>query len=289
MASRTGTRIPFGDATSRANAPNAAQAPQRAPKHTTSEYLENHDVAAANKMTASLSAVAPDHDLTQQHHHEQYYQDYRDAYQLAYEQQAAQLAQQQTYLQQQQQQQQLQHQLQQQLLQQQQLQQLHQQQQQHSQQHTADYGMLDVPLIDAADGSKRNSTASKDSRHTTDSSSRRASQYSSCDGFPNKKSHIGPWQLGKTLGKGSSARVRAARHCTTHQPVAVKIIAKKTARMTQSGSIAQLDQFDSSLPEDVNGVRRMPLAIEREVAILKLIQHPNIVKLNDIWENRNEM
>lgn len=130
--------------------------------------------------------------------------------------------------------------------------------------------------------SKRNSAASSQAS----SDSRR---YSSCDGFPNKKSHIGPWQLGKTLGKGSSARVRAARHCVTHQPVAVKIIAKKTARMTQSGSIAQLDMVDSNLPENVNGVRRMPLAIEREVAILKLIEHPNIVKLFDIWENRNEM
>ncbi|CAK7268246.1 serine/threonine-protein kinase gin4 [Sporothrix epigloea] len=150
-----------------------------------------------------------------------------------------------------------------------------------------DYDMVDAPPLDQDDTSKRNSAASQASHQTADSN--RASQYSSCDGFPNKKSHIGPWQLGKTLGKGSSARVRAARHCSTHQPVAVKIIAKKTARMTQSGSIAQLDQFDSNLPENVNGVRRMPLAIEREVAILKLIEHPNIVKLHDIWENRNEI
>lgn len=142
----------------------------------------------------------------------------------------------------------------------------------------------DSPAQDYRDESKRNSAASRDSQTASD-----LRHYSSCDGFPNKKSHIGPWQLGKTLGKGSSARVRAARHCVTHQPVAVKIIAKKTARMTQSGSIAMLDQVDSNLPENINGVRRMPLTIEREVAILKLIEHPNIVKLYDIWENRNEM
>ena len=103
------------------------------------------------------------------------------------------------------------------------------------------------------------------------------------------KTHIGPWQLGRTLGKGSSARVRAARHCLTHQPVAVKILPKKTAHITQAGSLAKLDKLDSELPDDVDGVRRMPLAIEREVAILKLIEHPNIVKLYDIWENRKEM
>ncbi len=109
------------------------------------------------------------------------------------------------------------------------------------------------------------------------------------DGVAKLKTHIGPWQLGRTLGKGSSARVRAARHRVTHEPVAVKIVAKRTAHMTQAGSLARLDKIDSVLPDNVDGVRRMPLALEREVAILKLIEHPNIVKLYDIWENREEM
>jgi hypothetical protein len=38
-----------------------------------------------------------------------------------------------------------------------------------------------------------------------------------------------------------------------------------------------------------NGFRRMPYGIEREVAIMKLIEHPHIMKLYDIWENRTEM
>lgn len=104
-----------------------------------------------------------------------------------------------------------------------------------------------------------------------------------------RKTHIGPWQLGKTLGKGSSARVRAARHHITRQFAAVKIVAKSTAHLTQAGSLAKLDKIDSRQPPNQDGVRRMPLAIEREVAILKLIEHPNIVKLYDIWENRAEM
>lgn len=259
--SRTGTRVPFGDATSRANTPNASQAPAQTSKHATGAYIENSGSTAAMKLSTSLSAVAPGPAPVdqQQRQHDQYYQEYQQAYQ---QQAAQQHAQQHTQ------------------------QYAHQKRQRHQQQYVDD-AVADAPPMDQAEASKRNSAASRDSQHTADS--KRTSQYSSCDGFPNKKSHIGPWQLGKTLGKGSSARVRAARHCTTHQPVAVKIIAKKTARMTQSGSIAQLDQFDSNLPENVNGVRRMPLAIEREVAILKLIEHPNIVKLYDIWENRNEM
>ncbi|KAK4248886.1 hypothetical protein C7999DRAFT_13228 [Corynascus novoguineensis] len=105
------------------------------------------------------------------------------------------------------------------------------------------------------------------------------------------KTHIGPWQLGKTLGKGSSARVRLARHRVTHQLVAIKIVAKSTAHITQAGSLANLDSIDyrKSTTSANDGIRRMPLAIEREVAILKLIRHPNIIELQDIWENRSEI
>jgi hypothetical protein len=35
--------------------------------------------------------------------------------------------------------------------------------------------------------------------------------------------------------------------------------------------------------------KRVPVAIEREVAILKMIDHPNICEVFDIWENRSDM
>lgn len=124
---------------------------------------------------------------------------------------------------------------------------------------------------------------------------RRVSQFSNVSSNASStrqlKTHIGPWQLGKTLGKGSSARVRLARHRVSHQLVAIKIVAKSTAHITQAGSLANLDRIDYRKPTTSadGGLRRMPLAIEREVAILKLINHPNIIKLLDIWENRSEM
>lgn len=126
-----------------------------------------------------------------------------------------------------------------------------------------------------ADAAKRLSQASYAS--TSSSQSRK-----------NYKTHIGPWQLGKTLGKGSSARVRLCRHSITHQMAAVKIVNRRMAYLVQDSSLAALSKWDSSLPE-VNGEMRVPVAIEREVAILKLIEHPNIMKLYDIWENRSEM
>lgn len=103
------------------------------------------------------------------------------------------------------------------------------------------------------------------------------------------KSYIGPWKLGKTLGKGATARVRLARHVVTGQEAAVKIVQKKNAQLSQAGSLAELDKAESRISDSEDGVRRMPVGIEREVAIMKLIQHPNIMKLHDIWENRTEM
>lgn len=103
------------------------------------------------------------------------------------------------------------------------------------------------------------------------------------------KTHIGPWQLGKDLGKGSTGMVRLCRHRITNELAAVKIVSKNSSRIVQAGSIYGLDHWDKNLPEKMNGEMRIPMAIEREVAILKLTQHPNIMKLYDIWENRKEM
>lgn len=127
------------------------------------------------------------------------------------------------------------------------------------------------------DASKRDSQVSNTSASTARSNDSKI------------KTHIGPWQLGRTLSKGSSARVRLARHRLTGQSVAVKIISKKTAYLSQAGSIAQLDKVERQLPEADDGFRRLPVTVEREIAIMKLIEHPNIIKILDVWENRNEM
>lgn len=102
-----------------------------------------------------------------------------------------------------------------------------------------------------------------------------------------QKKWVGPWNLGKTLGQGATARVRKAKH-SSGRIAAVKIVQKRDARLSQAGSLAALDHKDALLPEHKNA-RRMPLGIEREVAIMKLINHPNVMQLFDIWENHNEM
>lgn len=103
-----------------------------------------------------------------------------------------------------------------------------------------------------------------------------------------RKTHIGPWQLGKTLGKGATGRVRIARHAHTGQIAAVKIVSKKSAAMVQSASMARMDR-DKNLVGNGRVTRTMPFGIEREIVIMKLIEHPHIISLYDIWENRGEL
>src|ERR1700730_384389 len=63
----------------------------------------------------------------------------------------------------------------------------------------------------------------------------------------------------------------------THQKAAVKIVSKTSL----SGSVESL----------ANGVagERVLLAIEREIVIMKLIEHPNIMRLYDVWETSTEL
>lgn len=103
-----------------------------------------------------------------------------------------------------------------------------------------------------------------------------------------RKTHVGPWQLGRTLGKGATGRVRLAKHAVTGQTAAIKIVSKKSAAMVQSESIAAMDRNVSNF-SGFSTARQMPCGIEREVVIMKLIEHPNVISLYDVWENRGEL
>lgn len=72
--------------------------------------------------------------------------------------------------------------------------------------------------------------------------------------------HVGKYRLIKTIGKGNFAKVKLAKHIPTGKEVAIKIIDK-----------TQLNP--SSLQK-----------VYREVKIMKLLDHPNIVKLFEVME-----
>jgi len=104
-----------------------------------------------------------------------------------------------------------------------------------------------------------------------------------------RKTHIGPWQLGKTIGKGGCSRVRLVRHSQTHEWAAAKIISKAVAEQARAISLANLIKSAETDPALAASGKLIPFGLEREIVIMKLLDHPNIVKLYDVWENRNEL
>ncbi|KAK9330902.1 kinase-like domain-containing protein [Lipomyces starkeyi] len=94
-----------------------------------------------------------------------------------------------------------------------------------------------------------------------------------------RKTHVGPWRLGRTLGRGSSGRVRLAKHAETGRLAAVKIVPKS----------ANFDESDDKSGKKGKDAAGLPYGIEREVIIMKLIEHPNVMGLYDVWENRGEL
>ncbi|XP_009635392.2 MAP/microtubule affinity-regulating kinase 3 isoform X10 [Egretta garzetta] len=77
--------------------------------------------------------------------------------------------------------------------------------------------------------------------------------------------HIGNYRLLKTIGKGNFAKVKLARHILTGREVAIKIIDK-----TQLNPTSLQKLF-------------------REVRIMKILNHPNIVKLFEVIETEKTL
>ncbi|KAI8065429.1 hypothetical protein BC940DRAFT_258943 [Gongronella butleri] len=76
---------------------------------------------------------------------------------------------------------------------------------------------------------------------------------------------IGDYYVGKTLGKGASGRVKLGVHKHTGEQVAIKIISK--AHLAANPAIEK--------------------AVRREIAIMKLIRHPNVMSLVDVIDDAN--
>ena len=104
-----------------------------------------------------------------------------------------------------------------------------------------------------------------------------------------RKTHIGPWHLGADVGKGMSGQVRKVRHSITGETAAAKIISKSAAEKIRSESMAHLTRASKKKVSGSSEDFSLPFGIEREIVIMKLIQHPHVVQLFDIWENRRQL
>ncbi|OMJ74403.1 hypothetical protein SteCoe_26659 [Stentor coeruleus] len=77
---------------------------------------------------------------------------------------------------------------------------------------------------------------------------------------------IGQYNIGKTIGKGTFGKVKVGKHLLTDEKVAVKILEKQRIK-------------------DAADIER----VTREIHILKLIRHPNIIQLYEIIETKKRL
>ncbi|KAK3148512.1 hypothetical protein QOZ80_3AG0231990 [Eleusine coracana subsp. coracana] len=81
-----------------------------------------------------------------------------------------------------------------------------------------------------------------------------------------RKTRVGPYELGKTIGEGSFAKVKLARNSRTGDVCAIKVL-------------------------DRNHVLRHKMVeqIKREISTMKLIKHPNVVQLHEVMASKSKI
>ncbi|KAM3228856.1 hypothetical protein ACQJBY_060045 [Aegilops geniculata] len=80
---------------------------------------------------------------------------------------------------------------------------------------------------------------------------------------PKVKRRVGKYELGRTIGEGTFAKVRFAKNTETMEPVAIKILDKEKVQKL-----------------------RLVEQIRREICTMKLIKHPNVVRLHEVMGSK---
>ncbi|KAJ6588852.1 hypothetical protein B0H19DRAFT_1248448 [Mycena capillaripes] len=96
--------------------------------------------------------------------------------------------------------------------------------------------------------------------------------------LPTDPKSVGPWILGECVGKGASGRVKIAKHRVTGKLAAVKIL-----------PLAPLVNSRTSLATQQAKSDQQRLGIDREITMMKLMNHPNILRIYDVYETAKEL
>ncbi|XP_028798257.1 CBL-interacting protein kinase 32-like [Neltuma alba] len=83
---------------------------------------------------------------------------------------------------------------------------------------------------------------------------------------PKIKRRVGKYEVGRTIGEGTFAKVRFARNSETGDPVALKILDKEKVLR-----------------------HKMAEQIRREIATMKLIKHPHVVRLYEVMGSKTKI
>jgi 5'-AMP-activated protein kinase catalytic alpha subunit len=81
-----------------------------------------------------------------------------------------------------------------------------------------------------------------------------------------KHKRIGDYIIGRSIGKGTFGKVKKGVHTKTGEKVAIKILEK--------------DKI-----QDVSDVER----VAREIHILKIVRHPNVIQMYEIIETKKQL
>ncbi|KIM86797.1 hypothetical protein PILCRDRAFT_86432 [Piloderma croceum F 1598] len=95
---------------------------------------------------------------------------------------------------------------------------------------------------------------------------------------PDDAKYVGPWIIGECVGKGASGRVKIAKHRFTGQLAAVKIL-----------PLQPLVNSRASLATQQAKSEKQRLGIDREITMMKLMNHPNIMRIYDVYEGEKEL
>ncbi|XP_024964966.1 CBL-interacting serine/threonine-protein kinase 24 isoform X2 [Cynara cardunculus var. scolymus] len=77
---------------------------------------------------------------------------------------------------------------------------------------------------------------------------------------------VGKYEIGRTIGEGTFAKVKFAKNTETGEAVAVKVLAK--SRILKHKMVDQ---------------------IKREISIMKIVRHPNIVRLHEVLSSQTKI
>ncbi|WVZ79468.1 hypothetical protein U9M48_027042 [Paspalum notatum var. saurae] len=85
-------------------------------------------------------------------------------------------------------------------------------------------------------------------------------------GAAGRKKRVGRYEVGRTIGEGTFAKVKFAVNGDTGAAVAMKVLDKETIL-----------------------THRMLHQIKREISIMKIVRHPNIVRLNEVLAGKTKI
>ncbi|GAB4850589.1 CBL-interacting serine/threonine-protein kinase 25 [Ancistrocladus abbreviatus] len=77
---------------------------------------------------------------------------------------------------------------------------------------------------------------------------------------------FGKYEMGRLLGQGTFAKVYYGKNITTHESVAIKVVSKEQVRKA-----CMMEQ------------------IKREISVMRLVRHPNVVELKEVMATRGRI